>query len=290
MKIYKHAVVIGGRGAHGIWWVSNLARMVERVSIIDKGDSTDPLLGADLVIIALPVEALSESWHLFELLQQDTFCVFVTGVMGDQFLRLAVDTWGEFIVPVLEERGVEVAFAHCLFGVGVDLKGQNVIVNTDHCEATSALWLCEFLRFISDGALNVQREAREVHDLNMQFTQAAIRQSIISFAYQVVMKGVTIESLIKHSTPPFRLYLVMVIRVLMQPKRLCRQIVCSLGMREFVPARDSAGSETVEESFDRMFDIAVKLLDPRFEHLWKPLATAVAELDRTILAALPRVE
>ncbi len=282
---FEHAVVLGGLGSHGrsiVGWLNGRAR---EVSVVDKDTSKDPLLTADLVFVALPVEALSQCRDLFEMIPSGAFCVFATGVMGDRFIRTG-NPWDESLVEELVKRGVEVAFVHCLFGGGVSLWKQNVAVNFDHCSPESASRIRDLLLNRDDGPVNIVETQKDEHDDMMGFVQGSIRQFAIRHAYRAVKDGKTIKDLLDHSTPPYRLFLAMTVRILMQKKELCRQIVCTVGQVPFASLSGTVGSQTIEGNFDEEFDTAVKLLDPRFENLWGRLAALVPELDQRMLSSL----
>ena len=252
MKTFKKAVIVGGKGNEGQRWFRILSKEVERVIVVDKGDSTDQIEDADLVVIALPISSFVTSKPIFDLIQAGVLCLSVMGAMGIEKLRFSD---GELLIQFLSSHKIEVAFIHCLCASGMSLGRQNVVMDTRGCSEENKQWVKRLVVNSSDDDINISETSREKHDHLMRFVQVAIRQFAIIFAATAVREKVSLIDIVEHSTPPCRIFLAMTMRLLKQPKDLCRQI-CGMGGLEFGSNNDKSFTD-----FNEMFDLAIQFLD-----------------------------
>lgn len=211
---FGSAVIIGA-GAVGTLLAECLADEVESTLIFDcreiagvlKGDATEPtgslleaLLHADLVILSLPEDVLLKSLKRILSHVQATTLVVETGSVKSRT--------AEALGPVTKAGNV--VGINPMFAPSLGFAGQTVVTVRYGDGVDSALFRQCLLRW---GARIVDITPRQ-HDELVATVQAATHAALLGFCAMIRKNGIPVADLLSVATPPFRVLLMLVGRIL----------------------------------------------------------------------------
>ena len=218
----QNFVIIGGNGGFGVL-LSNLLSKVGYVvdgidlhvaptaagrfsdyassDILKMSEKAAALIReADCVILSLPEDVALACFHK------------VAEVMTPGRLMLDILSVKSAIVGLMEEveKPIELLSLHPMFAPKVGFREQNVVA----VEVRPGPLSAEVMAFIENCGSNVTLMTAEQHDTSTAAIQVATHAALISFGLTLNEMGYSIDEALRISTPPHRILLALVARVL----------------------------------------------------------------------------
>ncbi|MFG0875917.1 bifunctional chorismate mutase/prephenate dehydrogenase [Aeromonas media] len=208
-------VIIGGEGQLGRLFGNLFSLSGYRVETLGQADwprADEILLGAGLVMVAVPIDVTCEVIDRLGNLPENCLLVDVTSVKSEPLAHMLAVHQG----PVLG--------LHPMFGPDVASLAKQVIVCCQGREPAASQWLLEQMTIW--GARLQQVEAK-AHDEAMTFIQALRHFATFAYGWHLSREQANIDRLLALSSPIYRLELAMVGRLFAQDPHLYADIILS---------------------------------------------------------------
>ncbi|QDP00534.1 bifunctional chorismate mutase/prephenate dehydrogenase [Thalassotalea sp. PS06] len=208
-------VVIGGAGQLGAIFVDLFQRSGYQVETLEEDDwqqAEDILSGANLVIVAVPINVTEQVISKLTFLDAKSILADITSIKSEP------------MTAMLNAHKGPVVGLHPMFGPGVTgMIKQTVIV----CEGRDLL-ACEwFMQQLQVWGAELKYYSAAEHDETMAMVQVMRHFSTISYGYHLMQEGSDLQRLLDMSSPIYRLELAMVGRLFAQDKQLYADIIFS---------------------------------------------------------------
>ncbi len=214
-SMQKNVVIIGGEGKLARLFNRELSKLGMSVFSLDKNDwhKADELFAqADAVIVAVPIHLTLDVIARCHQLPVECILADLTSIKSSP-LRAMLDIHSG---PVLG--------LHPMFGPDVSDFSHQTIAVCDGREPDKTLWFKQLLK--NTGAELYTISASE-HDESMTFIQALRHFSTFAYGVHLQQEQADLSSLIKLSSPIYRLELAMVGRLFAQDPELYADIIFS---------------------------------------------------------------
>ena len=220
----RRALVIGGAGKMGRWFVEFLASQGFEVQVSDPsgvppgasdvGDLRTADLGHDFIVLATPLGTTDRV--LRELaMRRPPGVIFDVGSLKSP-LRSGLMT--------LKSHGCRVTSVHPMFGPDSGSLAKQVVVWCDGRQPEAYQW---FLEQIQVWGARLHRISAVEHDQNMAFIQALRHFATFAYGLHLAEENVNLDQLLALSSPIYRLELAMVGRLFAQDPQLYADIIMS---------------------------------------------------------------
>ncbi|MFA6050732.1 MAG: hypothetical protein WC761_06105 [Candidatus Paceibacterota bacterium] len=233
----KQAAIVGGKGKEGKRWEKILSSQGWTVHIVDRNDPVWIIECCSLVVLAISWRAIKEMRDVIDHIKPGAVCVSAMGRMSKKAFELkGRDGEGTlYLCDLLLRKKVELAFVHFMYASHMeDGSKQNAAIDDSRCSLSNSQMVCALVAKTNATLVPVERER---HDKITAFTQRMMREFALMFAHAAIAENITFQEMYSLSTPPFRAFLAMVCRVLLQPRQLNEEIVLDL---QDIPATTSA--------------------------------------------------
>lgn len=207
-------VIVGGAGAFGQLFAQMFTLSGYQVKIIDKNDwdKADSILQtAELVIVTVPINTTCQ------LIRERLANLPKNCILAD---LTSIKTAP--LNTMLEVHQGPVIGLHPMFGPDVGSLAKQVIVVCNGRDNQAYQWLIDQIKIW--GAKIVEANVKE-HDDSMQLVQAMRHFSTFAYGLNLYKEGADIDSLLKFSSPIYRLELAMVGRLFAQNPQLYADII-----------------------------------------------------------------
>jgi len=211
----KEIVIIGGKGQLASLFIRQLTRFDFTIQIIDKNDWTDSqqiLAKADLVLIAVPINRTMEIIKKLNQLPKNCILADVTSIKKAP------------VAAMMDIHSGPVLGLHPMFGPDVSSFENQTIAVCHGRQQHDYQWFLGCLKQL--GAELCEITAAE-HDQSMTLIQALRHFSTFAYGVHLEQEQADLPTLIKLSSPIYRLELAMVGRLFAQQPELYADIIFS---------------------------------------------------------------
>lgn len=208
--------IIGGTGGMGRWFADLLLK--EGCSVHVWGRQSTMTIHeltalCNVIVIAVPISATAEMiQRVGPLVQEGSLLMDLTSLKKEP------------VELMLANSRADVIGCHPLFGPGVDdAVGENVIL----CPARGQKWLGWLRNILKKNGLVITEETPEKHDEIMAIVQVLNHFNTISLGFALSGARVSLEEIIKYSTPIFKTKLGIIKKVFTESPGLYADIIAN---------------------------------------------------------------
>ena len=225
LKIKTMLVALLGLGVEGDkYWRPFLESRGDTVFGSDEPEDNQAVVDrAHVIIVAVPMHCVSD------LIKSIHF-------RPDQLVIFVVGEWGT-AADLTADLPCGVVFVHRMCGPVKSMLGQNMIVHV-MCHGAHSDWL---QAMVEDTEATLVDSDPTDHDRHTSVTQGLLRLSMICFFAAILQLRVKFDRLRHFSSPPFRLLLLVMCRILSQGATLCFDMLsCNKFARDAIGAMQEA--------------------------------------------------